>query len=424
MNQEANKKDVQEFQRVIDQGRFYEVLEWIAAGKPLRFVRGRYKKWDNGLNMAIQDGGHSIVKVLLERCDWTVEELSIALYHASSDRRGYLVELLFEHNAPVDECCFDDFCQMMDPVLMDEAIKRGIDPTKSDAFASALISTGAARPLLSYYKRNKDRIKGLDEQLSIALCKTVAEEKVRSSVLLLWAGADPYRKCPSDVRYDFPGHQSPEAAEYLSDMVYDRPILHELGFQANLEFYKKLKLDPPPEVLPELLQGVSFTGNYEFFKPLIQRCPVELLNDSERSSSHTLEWLISHEFERYRSWEGPKEGYLNLIRCFLEQGARWDPGSGNLRHPRNGLLSGGADYFVAVVRLLLKHEQDPTQIRKLVDYGAAKQVALSHSPDLISEVKEAERRRKGDANASDLSDSGSRVRRRRSPRRRYTKPRR
>lgn len=39
----------------------------------------------------------------------------------------------------------------------------------------------------------------------------------------------------------------------------------------------------------------------------------------------------------------PHGDYAELIKSLLKQGARWNPGSGNLRHSRNGLVSGDDD---------------------------------------------------------------------------------
>lgn len=58
---------------------------------------------------------------------------------------------------------------MMDVELAERALRLGLDPTKCDEFAQVLSYTGAARPLLRFYKQNAGKVKGLEEQIGIAL---------------------------------------------------------------------------------------------------------------------------------------------------------------------------------------------------------------------------------------------------------------
>jgi hypothetical protein len=364
---EAGKKaDLAAFRRLISEGRLYELLDWIDAGKPMRFI-ARYEKSISGLEISVPYGSHTEVMELLNRCQWTNDELESALHIAVRDETVYLIELLLNQKAPVQNVPFDEICRLMDPPLIERFVALGADPTKGDGFACGLYKTGAARPLLRFYIKNSGRIPGLEVQASLALMRCIQENKLRASVLLLWAKADLYCKIPSGFRYDYPGRASPDHAEWDDDQFMDAYALRAIGYQTDREFFEKLNLKLRPEAIPCLLHAASFTGNVAFFKPLIEQCPAKLLNDSERGSCCGLEFLVNHEFEKYKHWEGSHDDYAELIELLLKQGARWDPGSGGLRHPRNGLVSGGDDYLIRIVKLLYEYDQDPEQLHKLIN---------------------------------------------------------
>lgn len=81
---EATKEDLHEFQRLCDQGRVYEIVDWTKAGRPIRFVHGRYKKPISGLVIAVEAEGHTRLEELLKRSDWTQSELDGAAACATS----------------------------------------------------------------------------------------------------------------------------------------------------------------------------------------------------------------------------------------------------------------------------------------------------------------------------------------------------
>lgn len=389
----GNKEDLAAFRQLISEGRLYELLDWIKAGKPVRFT-ARYQKSISGLDISVPHGSHTEVMELLNRCQWTSDELECALRIAVRDKTVYLIELLLSQKAPVQNVPFDEICLLMDPALIERFVELGADPTKGDGFAIGLYETGAARPLLRFYRKNTCRISGLKEQASLALMSCIQKNKLRASVLLLWAKVDLYRKIPSSFRYDYPGRASPDHEEWDDDQFMDAYALRALGYQANREFFEKLNLKLRLEAIPTLLRGASFTGNVVFFKPLIEKCPAKLLNDSERSSCYGLEFLVSHEFEGYKHWEGTRDDYAQLIELLLKRGARWDPGSGNLRHPRNGLVSGGDDYLVRIVGLLYEYDQDPEQLDKLTNSPKAIGPFYGDGRELRRKIKAAAKQKR------------------------------
>ena len=389
----GKKADLAAFRRLISEGRLYELLDWIDVGKPVRFI-ARYEKPISGLEISVPYGSHTEVMELLNRCHWTNDELECALHIAVRDETVYLIELLLNQNAPVQNVPFDEICRLMDPPLIERFVKLGADPTKGDGFACGLYKTGAARPLLSFYRKHKDLIPGLKVQASLALMRCIEKKKLRASVLLLWAKADPYRKIPSGFRDDYPGRSSPDHAEWDDDRGMGPHAIRALGYEADREFFEKLNIKLRPEAIPELLQGASFTGNVDFFKPLIEQCPAKLLNDSERNSCCGLEFLVDHEFEGYKYWQGSHDDYAELIEILLKQGARWNPGSGNLRHSRNGLVSGGDDYLIRIVKLLYEYGQDPEQLHKLVNSPKAIDPFYGDGRELRLEIKAAAKQQK------------------------------
>lgn len=339
------------------------MVEWIEADKPIRFLHGRYKKPLSGLNLAVSSGIHSLVFDLLSKCEWTDSELSNALFIATERGKKYLVELLLDFDAPVDDIDPYFFCRMVDLNVLERIIDLGVDITKGDAFGRALLETGG-RPLLRFYKENRDQIPGLGEQLNITLIKAIENRKLRTSVLLIWAGADPYKEVSHDFRYDYPGYSAYKPEPDEDD--YTMNAFKALAFLGDLDFYDKLKLKPAPELIPVMLTFAEHNPNSDLFPHLLDECPIQLLNPGEGKSCKALEDLVSHYFMDFGYGKPYAGGHAEMIEIFLKKRARWNPPQSDLRYIRDNLCSAPDDHIMKVVDLLLRYDQAPKSKRPKV----------------------------------------------------------
>jgi len=90
---------LKELALLVRQGRFFEVRDWLAAGKPFRPISYRSAK---PLRDCARTGFHSMIELFL-RENLSQEELNEVLGEVVDLRREDLVKLLFESGAQVDD---------------------------------------------------------------------------------------------------------------------------------------------------------------------------------------------------------------------------------------------------------------------------------------------------------------------------------
>jgi hypothetical protein len=181
---------------LVQQGKLFALQEWIAAGKPLQFeeVVGSRRYL---LEEAIRTGFHSVVEVLLRAGGWSAEDLTDCL-ELARDRSRYEISELFEKfGARGKELDFRTACEKLDLVTAERLLRSGFDPNKENDFAGVL-SEVKAKPLIGFFKNHRAEFPALDDQAAIALRIAVGKNEVRWAALLVWAGADPFRRAPDN----------------------------------------------------------------------------------------------------------------------------------------------------------------------------------------------------------------------------------
>jgi hypothetical protein len=180
-------EDVQQLISLIRSGKLFALQDWIKAGKRIRSGEICDDR-AHILCLAAKTGFHSILEELLKAGGWGLDELTEALSWVLDSRRLDLSDLLFSHGAKISELDFEIVCRTMDFSLMERFLHEGGDPSKDNAFGRALRDM-KARPLLRFYKSFRADFPSLDDQAALALYDAVANEQVRWTALLAWAGA-------------------------------------------------------------------------------------------------------------------------------------------------------------------------------------------------------------------------------------------
>ncbi len=106
--------DAKQLMNLCQQGRLYEIEDWIAAGKSLQ-VHQECKT--TPLQIAMECGFHSLV-VLLARNDVGQDAKNHALLRAVSTRNLEFVELLLKHGADFSSAPFSDVLLSWEPSLI------------------------------------------------------------------------------------------------------------------------------------------------------------------------------------------------------------------------------------------------------------------------------------------------------------------
>lgn len=333
----------------------------------MRFYFPQYKCYRSALELSAQVGFYSIVKLLLYRKAWTDEERGAALMRAAYDRKKYLVELLLGFDPPAKELHFGRICEFADVDLMTRFVELGVDPTKGDRFAEALFDMAAARPLLRFYRENNKKIKGLSEQINIALKLMIRKSRVQGCILLLWAGADLNASSPMDLRDRFPGYMDETAlAKYNQENDIYITGFEALAYNGREKFFKQLKVEFPKDQIGLYLASATMFPERGLFFHLLAKTPKRLLNGGPRNSCEALESLVKMPctysyFNKERSL-----AVIKAIEALLKKGANWIPEERGLRHVASTMKNEDVDHVMAVLRLLHESEQSPELLGKLV----------------------------------------------------------
>ncbi len=373
-------EDFQQLISLIRSGKLFALQDWIKAGKRIH-SREICDDRAHVLCLAVETGFHSILEVLLQAGGWESDELTDALSWALDSRRFDLSELLFLHGAKVSEVDFETVCRTMDYSLMERFLREGGDPSKDNAFGRALRDM-KARPLLRFYKSFRADFPSLDDQAALALHDAVANEQVRWTALLAWAGADPFRPVPWDFYETFP--VDPENSTCAATRA---------TWRCNPEILKVLKLRPDPTQAIELLGDAVSSGNVDLFRTVLKQVPSDKINNTPRGSSESLERVVSHWAHRdfwsnTRTTKGD-DANLQCMQLLLDMGARWNPAPDQFRSIRRHLAEHEPRYIVQVLRLLLytPGAADPDGILQLCDSAALRKKIAEADPPLLQEIK-------------------------------------
>jgi len=372
-------EDVQQLVSLIRNGKLFALQDWIKVGKRVNCSeicddRARI------LCIAVKTGFHSILEELLKAGDWSTNELTEALDWALDSRRFDLADVLIVHGAKISDLDFETVCRTLDFSLMERFLREGGDPSKDNAFGRALRDM-KARPLLRFYKSFRADFPSLDDQAALALYDAVANEQVRWTALLAWAGADPFRPVPWDFYDNFP--VDPQDSTCAATRA---------SWRCNPQIFKSLKLRPNAAQAIELLGDAVTSENIELFQTVLKQVPPKQINNTERGSSEALERVVSHWV--HRAWsnapttKGDDEN-LQCIQLLLDMGARWNPAPEQIRYVRRNLKEHEARHIVQVLRLLLytPGAADLERVLQLCDSAAFQTKIAEADLPLLQEIK-------------------------------------
>lgn len=327
--------------KMVDAGRLFALQERVLGDA--RPKDEAFSQFPDLLLQSVKSGFHSMVEVVLKLASWPTEDLMRALNWALHERRGDLAELILEAGAPIQEFDFEELCGTMHVPLMERFLESGGNPAKGNAFAKAL-SRFKARPLLRFYKEMRASYAILDDQAALALYQAVADESVRWTCLLIWAGADPFRKVPHslDEKWDEEGYMTTAAAEAC--------------WHDDDEFLKAMKLKPTPDQAQDLCLRAAFKPTVAKFEMLLKNLSAEDLNRGEARSCEFLEELINYRRFDFGTPCRHSEEDSQRIQCIeylLKRGAKWNPSDEGLKRARHGLSSFDGLHVASVIRLLI-----------------------------------------------------------------------
>ena len=121
-------------------GRLFEVQQWIAAGKPVNLPLSsdsRHRR-KSPLEVSMDCGFHSLVRVLLESGAAIEEPGYRPLEHALLKRRLDLVALLVDHGVDMHSVSMESVFDTWLPEIMEYFIERGADVETGHPMAGAL----------------------------------------------------------------------------------------------------------------------------------------------------------------------------------------------------------------------------------------------------------------------------------------------
>lgn len=342
MRKQAPQKDgpAQRLLRLVETGHLFELQ---TLGEQHFMSREELAHHPKILLHAVKSGFHSLVETVLKMADWSSQDLRSALSCALYERRGDLVELLINAGIAVQDVDFEYVCRTLDVSLMKRCLIAGADPASDNAFARVLDSI-KARPLLRFYKDMRAEYPALDDQAALALSQAVSDKSIRWACLLIWAGADPFRKVPYclEEKWDEESYMTTAAAEAC--------------WHDDESFLKAMKLKPTAEQAQELCQRAAFKPTVVKFEMILKNLSAEDLNRGESGSCGFLEELINYRRRDFgTAYRRPEEDpqRIQSIEYLLKRGAKWNPSDEGIKRARYGLSSFDGLHVASVVRLLL-----------------------------------------------------------------------
>lgn len=340
-------------------GKLFEVQEWIASGKPVNgppSVSGYKRK--SPLEVAMDKGFHSLVKVLLEGGADINEPRYWPLDDALYKRRLDLVKLLIEHGADIHSISMASVFETWQPDIMKWFIEQGADVETDNPLAYAFCER--IKTALGIFKSYKDQFPSFQEQANIALRYHCKEGNIKWVSLMLWAGADPYSKGP-----DFWDEES--------DPENDQNALELAAYYEHFDVFnlKRIRLDPKKPELKDLLLRACQAKKSEFLEKLLKKGfnPWEYENsgtpliqalltsmDSYFDINHWDIWRTDRTAKRNMDNEDSRER-IKMIHILAKHGVKWLPKDrSEIGDARRSLLKMKSDYTVEFIWIMSKYE--------------------------------------------------------------------
>ncbi len=390
-------EDVKPLVDLCKAGKLFEVQEWISSGKPVNpppSTSGYKKK--SPLEIALDLGFHSLVKVLLDGGADINEPRYWPLTHALVERRLDLVQLLVEHGADIHSVSMTDVFESWQPHIIKWFIDQGADVETGNPLAFAFCQR--IQTALGIYKSYKDRFPSFQEQANIALRHHCKEGNLKWVSLMLWVGADPYAKGPDSW------HEDP-------DPENDQNALELAAGYEHFDVFnlKRIRLDPSKPELKNLLQEACHAKKSDFLEKLLERGfnPVEY----ENKGSSLIQSLLAgmgwcFDFDRWDPWRTERDSKrdldtdrsrekIKMIHILAKHGAKWLPEDrSEILDARRSLLKMSPDYTVEFVWIMAKYNACKREdLEELLRAPTLKSLVSKHAPrinELLRSFEEAD----------------------------------
>ncbi len=349
------------FVAAITGGRFYDVEQWIADGRPLQFKPpGDPRKTPlSPLCAAIDTGQYDVVVLLLcNGYDTELEEVC-PFSAALSVRRYDIVDLLLAWGSTPSPACVKQVVSCYDTKVIEKLWRCGIDLSAQKALAGAVASSTRNLPLYGFLKRHRLEDPRLQRGLDVGLCRAVERENEKAVSLCVWAGADPW----AQVR--LPWYRESVEDEVAEDEAWSADMCaagHAI-LRRRSGLLRLMRLRADARHFQELY---SIVWDVEDFDVLYRIAPPEDLSGvAERALGHL--------------WVGLSDSNLRLLRRSFELGGRIEQITDyQARNLRDQLRRASAWSGRKLVQLL----QDPTHVAEAVF------LKIIHSPKVIDNAKE------------------------------------
>lgn len=358
-------------------GRLFDVQEWISEGKPLETPLPEPKRASrrSPLAIAMDTGFHSLVQVLLEGGATLNDPRYNFLREALRKRRLDLVQLLVAHGADIHSVDINEAFDTWNMDIVEFFIQHGISIEEGNPVAYAFCDR--IRTALALYMRYKDRYPSLKEQANIALRYHCREGNMKWVALMLWAGANPYVKGPSD-----PGC-NPDPDE-------DSCALELASLFGHFDIFKmkNVHLDPNHETAEEMLRNACRNSNSDFLKMLIDRGfnPTSM-EDKGLSLIQLLlltmsyfgyPYLFSRDDKNIDSSESREK--IKMLHMLARKGARWNPADRyDLTSARRSLLKMKPDYTMEFIWIMSEYKACAREtIEELMRSSAMRALISNH----------------------------------------------
>ena len=323
-----SREEISPLVELCRKGQLFEVHEWIAAGKPVNRpepVPYERRALPSPLEVAVEKGFHSLVRVLLEAGALNESRLSASPIHmAIHAKRMDLIELMLECGMDMSEVDMDVVFGTWDPNLMEYFIGKGADMETGNPLAVAL--SDGIRTALKIYFKYKDRYPSFREQLNIALRHHAGAGHRKWIALTLWAGADPYA----------PGLTEPDDDDEATAVEY--AVLS--GQPEAFDMLTRKRFDPDDPDLLAVFRYPAAKRCVETMERIVARGFrfTRLLPESSRVIQDNLEHLPYGGIESPYLVSNKPKASMVAIRIMAEHGARWMPSAAQIKEVRKVLL--------------------------------------------------------------------------------------
>jgi hypothetical protein len=297
--------DLKEFCGLCRAGKLFAVEQWIREGWPCRMPAGNFAT--SPVRIAIQQGFHSLVEVLLRENVLEQEEKNDALFRAVDYRNLDIVELLARYGADPNAIDFETVLWSRHPGIIRWFVAHGLDLESDYAIARAF--QAKHREFLGIYLSIRDQVPTSAKQAAMALRYHAADGNLKWVSLLLWAGADPRLPVPrlDDSEVD---EESLESA--LTAAVW----------RGQFEVVKRIKIDPARDDVTALANSDCVWPNPNLLEMLIKLgADVRKKRGAINSAFSAFEWSLDSYFRNYSRTEDA----LRCIEILAANGARWRP---------------------------------------------------------------------------------------------------